>query len=57
MTLIGEYENDPTVTDKKYVDNPTKTYQTKSALLLSSELTKWMRHRAEQLKHIKDKQE
>jgi rifampin ADP-ribosylating transferase len=50
VTPTSEYEDNPTVTVKNYLANPTKSYRTKSELLLSYKLNKWMGHSAEQLK-------
>jgi hypothetical protein len=50
VTPTGEYEYNPTVTVKNYLGNPTKSYRTKSVLLLSNKLNKRMGHSAELLK-------
>lgn len=50
MTPTGEYEYNPTVTVKNFLGIPTKSYRTKSVLLLSNKLNKRMGRSAEQLK-------
>lgn len=50
----GPYENDPNLTDKKFPGNPTKSYRTKSPLLIIGEVKDWQGHSPEQLKAMKD---
>lgn len=38
---IGEFEDDPNVTDKKYPGNPTKSYRTKYPLKIVGEVVGW----------------
>lgn len=51
---LGNYEDDPNLTDKKFPGNPTKSYRTKSALKITGEVTEWEGHPAEQLQAMKD---
>ncbi|BBY50476.1 ribosomal subunit interface protein [Mycolicibacterium arabiense] len=45
----GEFENDPNVTDKKFVGNPTRSYRTTAPLRIVREITEWKRLTPEQL--------
>lgn len=38
---IGEFENDPNVTDKKFPGNPTRSYRSKRPLKIVGELESW----------------
>ncbi|KAF0092033.1 MAG: rifampin ADP-ribosylating transferase [Fusobacteria bacterium] len=51
---IGEIENDPNLTDKKFPGNPTRSYRTKQPLLVVSEVLEWEGHSPEVLQHMKD---
>ena len=46
---LGEFENDPNVTDKKFPGNPTRSYRSKSPLKIIAELSSWERHSDEQI--------
>lgn len=50
----GPIEDDPSLTDKKFPGNPTKSYRSKNPLKVTGELTEWKGHSAEQLKAMKD---
>ncbi|MFD0765019.1 NAD(+)--rifampin ADP-ribosyltransferase [Mucilaginibacter lutimaris] len=54
VTPTGPFEDDPNLTDKKFPGNPTKSYRTAQALLVTGEITEWEGHTAEQLKHMHD---
>ncbi|MDF3000033.1 MAG: ribosomal subunit interface protein [Bacillota bacterium] len=41
---LGEFENDPNLTDKKFPGNPTRSYRSKSPLKIVAELGSWERH-------------
>ncbi|GEQ06147.1 NAD(+)--rifampin ADP-ribosyltransferase [Staphylococcus gallinarum] len=41
---LGEFENDPNVTDKKFPGNPTRSYRSKAPLKIVGELATWERH-------------
>ncbi|MET3728249.1 rifampin ADP-ribosylating transferase [Fictibacillus halophilus] len=41
---LGEFENDPNLTDKKFPGNPTRSYRSKSPLKIIAELKSWERH-------------
>lgn len=49
---LGEFENDPNVTDKKFPGNPTRSYRSKSPLKIVAELGSWERHSDEQINHM-----
>ncbi|GAA3527102.1 ribosomal subunit interface protein [Aeromicrobium flavum] len=40
---IGDYENDPNVTDKKFPGNPTRSYRSTEPLRVLREVTDWPR--------------
>lgn len=45
----GDFENDPNVTDKKFLGNPTRSYRSQAPLKVVAELGSWQRHSDEQL--------
>ncbi|QKS70301.1 NAD(+)--rifampin ADP-ribosyltransferase [Paenalkalicoccus suaedae] len=47
---LGEFENDPNVTDKRFPGNPTRSYRSKQPLKIVAELGAWERHSDEQIK-------
>ncbi|CAH1222991.1 hypothetical protein PAECIP111892_05254 [Paenibacillus auburnensis] len=49
---LGEFENDPNVTDKRFPGNPTRSYRSKSPLKIIAELGFWERHSEEQINHM-----
>lgn len=51
---IGDIENDPNLTDKKFPGNPTRSYRTRQPLLVVAEVLKWEGHSPEVLQHMKD---
>ncbi len=50
----GPIEDDPNLTDKKFVGNPTKSYRSKHPFKVIGEITIWQGHPAEQVKAMKD---
>ncbi|MGV3636271.1 MAG: NAD(+)--rifampin ADP-ribosyltransferase [Flavobacteriales bacterium] len=50
----GPFEDDPNLTDKKFPGNPTRSYRTKEALRVVSEVQDWTGHAPEQLQAMKD---
>ncbi len=40
---LGEFENDPNVTDKKFPGNPTRSYRSKEPVRITGEVTDWTR--------------
>ena len=51
---MGEYEDDPNLTDKKFPGNPTKSYRTTASLRVTGEIENWEGHPPEVLKAMKD---
>ena len=49
---LGEFENDPNVTDKRFPGNPTRSYRSKSPLKIIAELGSWERHSDDQINHM-----
>lgn len=46
---LGDFENDPNLTDKKFPGNPTRSYRSKSPLKILAELSSWERHSDEEI--------
>jgi hypothetical protein len=51
---IGEIEDDPNLTDKKFPGNPTKSYRSRDPLRVIGEITHWTGHTPEELKTMTD---
>ncbi|QOR68014.1 NAD(+)--rifampin ADP-ribosyltransferase [Cytobacillus suaedae] len=49
---LGDFENDPNLTDKKFPGNPTRSYRSKSPLKIIAELGSWERHSDEEINHM-----
>ncbi|MFE7084133.1 NAD(+)--rifampin ADP-ribosyltransferase [Priestia megaterium] len=49
---LGDFENDPNLTDKKFPGNPTRSYRSKSPLKIVAELGSWERHSDEEINHM-----
>ena len=49
---LGDFENDPNVTDKRFPGNPTRSYRSKSPLKIIAELSSWERHSNEEINHM-----
>ncbi|MBB4826394.1 rifampin ADP-ribosylating transferase [Sporosarcina luteola] len=49
---LGDYENDPNLTDKRFPGNPTRSYRSTSPLKIVAELGSWERHSEEQINHM-----
>lgn len=52
---VGEFENDPNVTDKKFPGNPTRSYRSQQPLKIVGEVTDWTRLSPEQLQEWRDR--
>jgi hypothetical protein len=52
---LGEFENDPNVTDKKFPGNPMRSYRTKEPLKIVGEVTDWVRLTPEELRNWRDR--
>jgi hypothetical protein len=50
----GPFEDDPNLTDKKFPGNPTKSYRSRHALVVTGEVRDWQGHAPEQVKAMKD---
>ena len=46
---LGEFENDPNLTDKRFPGNPTRSYRSKYPLKIIAELGSWGRHSDEEI--------
>lgn len=44
IEALGDFENDPNLTDKRFPDNPTHSYRSTSPLKIIAELGVWERH-------------
>ncbi|MGP9810762.1 NAD(+)--rifampin ADP-ribosyltransferase [Rhodopseudomonas sp. NSM] len=50
----GPIEDDPNLTDKKFLGNPTLSYRSQHPLRIVAEVTKWQGHSPERLQQMKD---
>ena len=46
---LGEFENDPNLTDKRFPGNPTRSYRSKAPLKIVAVLGSWERHSEEEI--------
>ena len=53
----GEFENDPNVTDKKFLGNPTRSYRSKLPLKIIGELESWEPYNSEIIQQLKSRVE
>ncbi len=53
----GHFENDPNLTDKKFPDNPTRSYRSDAPLKIIGEVADWIRPKPEDLKKFREKLE
>ena len=51
---MGEFEDDPNVTDKKFPGNPTHSFRSREPLRVVGELVDWVGHSSEQLQAMRD---
>lgn len=49
---LGDFENDPNLTDKRFPGNPTRSYRSKSPLKIIAELGSWERHSDEEINQM-----
>ena len=49
---LGDFENDPNLTDKRFPGNPTRSYRSKFPLKIIAELGSWERHSDEEIYHM-----
>ena len=52
---IGNFENDPNVTDKKFPGNPTRSYRSQAPLKIVGEVMDWVRQTPEELQKWREK--
>ena len=50
----GPIEDDPNLTDKKFPGNPTRSFRSRAALVVTGEIADWEPHSAEQLRAMKE---
>lgn len=51
---IGEFENDPNLTDKRFPGNPTQSFRSREPLRVVGELVDWVGHSPEKLQAMRD---
>ena len=51
---IGEIEDDPNLTDKRFPGNPTHSYRTREPVRIVSELQGWTGHSPDQIRAMRD---
>ena len=51
---MGEFEDDPNVTDKKFTGNPTQSFRSREPLRVVGELVDWAGHSPEKLQAMRD---
>ncbi len=49
---LGNFENDPNLTDKRFPGNPTRSYRSKLPLKIIAEIGLWERHSNEEINHM-----
>ena len=49
---VGDFENDPNLTDKRFPGNPTRSYRSKSPLKIIAELGSWERHTDDEINNM-----
>jgi hypothetical protein len=50
----GPIVDDPNLTDKKFLGNPTQSYRSREPLRVMGEVTEWQGHSPERLKEMRD---
>jgi rifampin ADP-ribosylating transferase len=51
---LGEFEDDPNVTNKRLPGNPTQSFRTREPLRVVAELVDWVGHSPEKLQAMRD---
>ena len=51
---MGEFEDDPNLTDKKFPRNPTQSFRSREPLRVVGELADWVGHSPEKLQAMRD---
>ncbi|MGW7930620.1 NAD(+)--rifampin ADP-ribosyltransferase [Staphylococcus xylosus] len=49
---LGEFEDDPNVTDKRFPGNPTRSYRSTEPLKIVAELASWESHSKEEISQM-----
>ena len=52
---VGDFENDPNVTDKKFPGNPTRSYRSAQGLKIVGELDTWETYDAEFIQALRNR--
>ena len=51
---VGDLEEDPNVTDRKFPGNPTRSYRTRDPVRIVGELVDWVGHSPEKLRAMRE---
>jgi rifampin ADP-ribosylating transferase len=51
----GALEDDPNLTDKKFLGNPTRSYRTRDPVRIVGEIVDWVGHSPERLKAMRER--
>lgn len=51
---LGDFEDDPNLTDKKFPGNPTRSYRTRQPLRVIEEISDWEGHTPEAIQQMLD---
>lgn len=51
---LGDLEDDPNLTDKRFPGNPTKSYRTREPVRVVGEVLEWEGHPPEVLQHMRE---
>ncbi len=51
---MGEFEDDPNVTNKRYPGNPTRSFRSREPLRVVGELVNWVGHTPDKVKAMQD---
>ena len=51
---VGDFEDDPNVTDKKFPGNPTMSFRSREPLRVVGEVRDWVGHSPEKLRAMRD---
>ena len=49
---MGDFENDPNLTDRRFPGNPTRSYRSNSPLKVIAELGSWERHTDDEINNM-----
>lgn len=51
---VGDFEDDPNLTDNKFPGNPTRSFRSREPLRVVGELVDWVGHSPERLQQMRD---